>query len=166
MDYNSKCKKIFSDYLNIVTPLITRYEVLSNTFPIGILNEMRAIFTHLAKANEASESNKEKEINKACGHLTRMIRDAYKYNCLALENKYSQFVNLILKNNTNLSEELNEQIKLIYDTHEIAIGYLFVARQLENSVDSDSIEDQIYENYKKAVNEFEKVDELIKQVHK
>lgn len=62
-------------------------------FPIEILNEIRAIFTHFSRIYDESVSDEEisSEIKKAEGHLNRAILDCYKYNCVSLYDFYNQF---------------------------------------------------------------------------
>lgn len=62
-------------------------------YPVEILNEIRAIFTHFSRTYDESASEEEisSEIKKAEGHLKRAILDCYKYNCVSLYDFYNQF---------------------------------------------------------------------------
>ena len=40
---------IYETYLSIISPFIIQLETLDGEFPVEILNEIRSIFTHLAR---------------------------------------------------------------------------------------------------------------------
>ena len=101
MTIKERIKKIYEDYLNLIVPLIEQYEVLENEFPVGVLNEIRALFTHMAKASNTQGKICSKEVGKAEGHITRLLRDCYKYNCVALEKKYREYI-------SSLADELRQ----------------------------------------------------------
>ena len=140
-----RLKKIYSDYLEIICPLIASHELLENKFPVGILNEIRALLTHIAKAESTDGETRDREIAKAESHVTRLQRDCYKYNCVALERKYVEYMKHLQANPVE-----NLSILGLVKTHEAAIDALFVAKTLESSIESYSRETEIYENYKKA----------------
>lgn len=85
--------QIYNSYLNSICPLITIYEVLAGNCPVAIMNEIRALFTHLARDYTTKEPDiKEKEIHSAQRHLERILRDCFKYVCLAYEDQYREFI--------------------------------------------------------------------------
>lgn len=151
-----RVNKIYSKYINIITEQINRYETLMNSFPIGILNEIRAVFTHLARASFLSDGAKEKQIEKAEGHITRAIRDCYKYNCLAIEDKYKEFMSL---------KAVSEEDRLyVFSLHEKAIDALFLARRMENSIDSYNNSDEIDAKYGEAYQFFDELHNKIRDI--
>lgn len=152
----NRYKDLYSEYLNTVTSMISRYETLTNAFPIGILNELRAILTHLAKAELSDGDGKEKQVGKAEGHLTRAIRDCYKYNCMAIDDRYKEFMTLE-------AVPQDERAK-IFSAHEKALDLLLAARKAENSVDSDSQAEDICEKYKLAYNAFDAIYSQIREI--
>lgn len=160
-ELSARYDRIFSDYRKVVAPMIMKYEALANKFPIGILNEIRAIFAHLAKFNEAVHEKKIKELSKAEGHLTRLKRDCYKYVCVALEEKFKYFQSHL---GEKLIEEGFDKIKEAYKNHEKAIDSLLIARQLELSVDSEDRYEESYEYYERAYNDFCRVEEILKTI--
>lgn len=145
MTSKERIQKIYFEYLNSITPLIEQYEILENKFPVGIFNEIRALLTHIAKAENMSGDERTKEISKAESHVTRLLRDCYKYNCVALENKYMEYM-AVLQKTVSSSNNLCEIVK----KHNEALDALFVAKCLESSIESYQRENEIYENYKKA----------------
>ncbi|MCM1297389.1 MAG: hypothetical protein NC311_17770 [Muribaculaceae bacterium] len=142
MTIKEKMENIYSVYLNKINPMIVEYEVLENNFPISVFNEIRAIFIHLAKATFSEAKEKRKEIDKAERHIERLLRDCYKYNCVALEKKYCEYVKRM--------DLMDVDITPYIIMHEDAIKYLFDARVLEGAVHFEEREKEIYNNYSKA----------------
>ncbi len=91
--YQQKISDIYAEYKKTVSPLIAFLEVNDAEFPVEILNEIRAIFTHFSRTYDeaANEEEISSEIKKAEGHLKRAILDCYKYNCVSLYDFYNQF---------------------------------------------------------------------------
>jgi hypothetical protein len=46
-----RIRDIHKTYIEVICPYIIQYETLANRFPTEILNEIRAVFTHLSKHN-------------------------------------------------------------------------------------------------------------------
>ncbi len=147
MTQKERIQKICSEYLNSICPLIEKYQILRNEFPVGIFNEVRALFTHIAKAENMSGDEQTREINKAEGHITRLLRDCYKYNCVALEKNYNELMS-VLQKRLDKETDFLEVVK----NHNSALDALYIAKCLESSVESYKRENEIYENYKKAFN--------------
>ena len=84
--YQQKISDIYAEYKKTVSPLVAFLEANDAEYPVEILNEIRAIFTHFSRAYDESASEEEisSEIKKAEGHLKRAILDCYKYNCVSL----------------------------------------------------------------------------------
>ena len=156
MTSKERIQKIYSEYLNSITPLIERYEIFENKYPVGIFNEIRALFTHIAKAENMSGDERTREINKAESHVTRLLRDCYKYNCVALENKYIESMAVLQKKVCD-SNSLTELLK----KHNAALDALFVAKCLESSIEAYQKENEIYENYKKAFDIYNEIREQL-----
>ncbi len=154
-----RCDKIYQDYLDIVCEQIQRYEALENDFPTGVLNEIRAVFTHFAKMN-AKENIDEKvrELDDAERHIKRAIRDCYKYNCIAYENNYKNFHDHFVR-----SAYTDECLIKIEEEHDKAINNLIVARRAETSVNNDGIgvNKKEYDNYEEAISHFKAMYDLI-----
>lgn len=157
----SRYKKIYSEYLETVAPLIIRYETLVNKFPIGILNEIRAVFGHLAKYNVSEqEETKEKELSKAENHFTRLKRDCYKYLCMAYEDKYKEFQNLAID---KFEEPIKTMAIKVSQLHEKAIDNVLIAREMELSIYSEEKHEKSFNYYEQAFEYFNKIQDIIKQ---
>ena len=63
-------EEIYSQYHNSIKIFIGQLEVLQNKFPVEILNEIRAVFSHIAKAYVCeNEKVAWENVNKAKGNF-------------------------------------------------------------------------------------------------
>ena len=148
--YNDRINEIYDSYLNTICPFIIAYERLENKFPISILNEIRALTTHLARVNLSDkESAIEDNISKAERHIKRCTLDCYKYLCMAYEHAYKSFENLY--KNVDLSTVDNGDFlqQLAAHRHQ-SLSALEKAQILELKDDTD--DDDIFEEYESAYN--------------
>jgi hypothetical protein len=61
----TRAKEIYKDFLDVICPYIVQIELLEGRFPVEILNEIRAVFTHLSKYYlSGDDSIKEKIFQK------------------------------------------------------------------------------------------------------
>lgn len=148
--------EIYQIYRDTIIPFIVTLEVLDNEFPVEILNEIRAIFSHLASYKL---DGAEHDLHLASRHLKRATLDCYKYMCVAIEEKVQEFrhdyrhVNLSLADNGAFLPELNRLERL---AHRATID----VRQTEgqHKVASSSEEsdiDSLYEGYATAWTAYE-----------
>lgn len=149
--------EIFSVYINIINPLIVQYEVLANNFPSEILNEIRAIFTHLGRCTITSDDKVINDnLSKAKGHAKRAALDCYKYNCLAYSDFYSEFmkhyknVDLSLIDNGKFLPEIT---KKYFDAQELVMQ----AKMCETNLVAGATTSEIYEKYENAYLAYNKV---------
>ena len=81
---DSRLSAIYETYLSVISPFIIQLEALDGEFPVEILNEIRSIFTHLARCNSTEkEQIYEENIIKAERHVKRAVLDCFKYLCVA-----------------------------------------------------------------------------------
>ena len=151
--YSNEINDIFSSYLETLTSVITIYEVLTGQFPIAIANEIRAIFTHLARVSctELSEEHRKENVKQAQRHMKRAILDGYKYSCLAYFDNYNHF----LKEYANIDLSLIDNGEFILKTSQLfdqAKKSLIKAKKIETN--PGNTEDQLYENYEEAYRYF------------
>jgi len=155
---NAKIVEIYDAYINTISPFILQLESLDGEFPVEILNEIRAIFTHisrcsLAKAPEIYEDN----IVKAERHIKRAILDCHKYICIAYDEHYKRFdrlykgVDLSVVDNGDFLTELCQKRKT-------AVQLLQNAKRLELKGENDNI---VYGSYADAYNAYSDVYNLI-----
>lgn len=137
--------------------------MLSNTFPIEILNEIRAVFTHLGKYYLSDDDLvKENNVTKAESHIKRAILDCYKYICMAYEDKYISFERMY--KNTDLSFIDNgDFLPNLLNTRKNAIDLMLDARKSDLKVKSEGeiVSDDTYQKYEKAFIAYSSVDDLI-----
>lgn len=151
-------EEIYSQYHNSIKIFIGQLEVLQNKFPVEILNEIRAVFSHIAKVYVCeNEKVAWENVNKAKGHIKRAQLDAYKYMCYGFSKYYVEFrelyknVDLSYVNNGDFINELSK-------TYACAIAKAENARMVEAKA-YDVIES--YEKYEDAYNEYASVYKLI-----
>lgn len=151
-------EEIYSQYHNSIKIFIGQLEVLQNKFPVEIFNEIRAVFSHIAKAYVCgSEEVAWENVNKAKGHTKRAQLDAYKYMCYAFEKYYIGFRELY--KNVDLSHVNNgDFINELSTTFASATEKAKDARMVETQA-SDVIES--YEKYEAAYYEYARVYKLI-----
>jgi hypothetical protein len=161
--YDERIRDIYKTYIEDISLLILQYEVLSVGFPIGIINEIRAVFTHLAKHNLSDDAS-EKEINlsKAEGHIKRAKLDCYKYIWSFFEDEYSKFDKTYKDVDLSLVEDGKFLLKLI-KARENAKHLLLEARKTDLSIDSDdeTKTNESYEKYEKAYVAYSSMHKLI-----
>ena len=160
---DKRIRDICSNYIQVISPLVLQYEVLGNTFPTEILNEIRAVFTHFAKYTLSDDPTiKAKNLTKAEGHIKRSILDCYKYLCLTYEDVYAKFDKRY--KSTDLSFVDNgEFLPKLLEARKNASALLIDARKSDLTIDSDDEvkTDEAYEKYEKAFDAYSKVYTLI-----
>lgn len=148
--YNDRINKIYNSYLNTICPFIAAYERLENKFPVSILNEVRALTTHLARVSLSDkESVIEDNIAKAERHIKRCILDCYKYLCMAYEHAYKSFENFY--KNVDLSTVDNgDFLQKLAALRNKSLSALEKAQILELKDDAD--DEKIFNEYESAYN--------------
>lgn len=165
MSQSEIINKIYEDYLDVVAPLTIQYEDITNAFPTGILNEIRDVMFHIAKAESGRLDKGEDidgEITKAKRHMTRAMRDCYKYICAAMENIYQNFQvkQKQLCNKIKTEQDKNNYF-LVEKTHFESMQLLTNAREMEIDPLSKEKDEEIYSAYKIAVENYKKLVENI-----
>ena len=147
-----KITELYATYLNVIQPLMLELEILDNAFPVEILNEIRATFSHLAKFSLSDNENiQSKNLTKAEGHIKRAILDCYKYLCAA----YADQVMLFDYRYRNVDLSLIEDGKFLdrlVKTERTAKEHIREARRTDLEIDSDDPEhtDNAYALYEYA----------------
>ena len=114
---DSRLSAIYETYLSVISPFIIQLEALDGEFPVEILNEIRSIFTHLARCNSTEkEQIYEENIIKAERHVKRAVLDCFKYLCVAYDEYFRRFTKL--NRNVDLSFVDNGHfIQKLHHTH-------------------------------------------------
>ena len=136
---------IFKVYTEIISSMVIQLETQDGQFPIEILNEVRAVFTHFARCALCGSSN-DKEYNdnikKAEGHIKRAVLDCFKYMCLSYDDKYKAFeeryknVDLIVIDNGEFYPNLIHKRKLAVDQFYYAKSTEVKHQSLDNTLDA------------------------------
>ena len=152
MTTEERAGEIYRKYIEVICPYILNYELLAGSFPIAILNEIRAIFTHLSKHYLSSDDKiKESNISKAEGHIKRTILDCYKYICIAYDDEYKKFekryryIDLSLIDNGKFLPELLKARKN-------AVNLMKEAKKSDVEINSDDMvySDEAFKKYEEA----------------
>lgn len=155
---DSRFSAIYETYLSVISPFIIQLETLDGEFPVEILNEIRSVFTHLARCN-ATEKEKiyEENIIKAERHVKRAVLDCFKYLCVAYDEYFRRFTKL--NRNVDLSFVDNGHfIQKLNSLHNNAVHNKTEAQKKE--LVAENIED-VFEDYEKAFNSYAAVYNLI-----
>jgi len=163
-----RTRDIHKNYIEVICPYIIQYELLSTSFPSEILNEIRAVFTHLSK-NFLSDDVliKEKNISKAESHIKRAILDCHKYICTAYEDKYNEFKRDYKNVDLSLVDN-GEFLPKLLETHKDAITLMQDARKSDLLITSDdeTNADEAYVKYEKAYLKYSSLYQLIESSYK
>lgn len=150
-------KEIYEEYSTVLNPLVQNYEAVGGDFPIEILNEIRSIFSHLAKCyNSVSTKIVETNIKKARNHLKRAILDGFKYNVLAYQRNIASF-----EEKYGRIMDLADSGKFINDFWDKRqeCQQLFKDAKLKESVSDDVVES--FSSFEKAFNAYCELNDLI-----
>lgn len=155
---NTRIVEIYEAYVNTISPFILQLETLDGEFPVEILNEIRAIFTHISRSSLAETSEVyEDNIVKATRHVKRAILDCHKYVCIAYDEHYKRFDRLY--KNVDLSVVDNGDFLLdLCQKRKQAVQLLQSAKLIELNGEDDS---KIYAAYADAYNAYSDVYNLI-----
>ena len=157
---DSRLSAIYETYLSVISPFIIQLEALDGEFPVEILNEIRSIFTHLARCNSTEkEQIYEENIIKAERHVKRAVLDCFKYLCVAYDEYFRRFTKL--NRNVDLSFVDNGHfIQKINSLHNNAVHNKTEAQKKE--LVAENIED-VFGDYEKAYNSYAEVYNLIQE---
>lgn len=155
---DDRIASIFDSYQNIIAPFIFQLEILDGEYPIEILNEIRAIFTHLARsANSDSIDVYEDNIIKAERHIKRATLDCFKYLCVSYDDHYKEFEKMY--NGIDLSFVDNGQfLPELCKKRKNSIELLQTAKKKE--LNTSTVED-VFHDYELAYNAYSEVYTMI-----
>lgn len=79
-DAQSDIITCYTQYCDIIKPLIAQIEAQSEKFPLPLFNELRAFNDHIARCyyNNPSDKYIHEQISKARRHITRITLDCFK----------------------------------------------------------------------------------------
>lgn len=142
----SELKEIYAQYHNSIKVFIGQLEYLQNKFPVEILNEIRAVFSHIAKIYVCeNEEVAWENVSKAKGHIKRAQLDSFKFMCYAFDIYYRDFrelyknVDLSYVNNGDFIHELSK-------TYASAVAKAQEAQLVESNADDVIDSYEIYED--------------------
>lgn len=157
-------REIYEEYQTKIIPFIVTLEALDGEFPVEILNEIRAIFTHFLVYKLENSDN---DLHLALRHLRRAILDCHKYVCVSIEENIKMFrheyrnVNLSLADNGKFLPTLNK-------LHQVARGKVIEAKRFESgqkntSNDKEEETDLLYQKYEEAWTAYDDLDKFLEE---
>ena len=180
-DRQEKIANIYKSYLVDIAGFISTLEVLDNEYPIGILNEIRAIFTHLARCYAFSERvDVDSQIIAAERHIKRAKLDCYKYICVSHMDYINRFYQIyknidltyidngeFVKELRNKAELANRKIKEAkrYDVYNVKVTKDLTLEDFDNIDEycQSICDDDLYDLYMEAYVAYSDCISLIKE---
>lgn len=87
--HEDEINRMFSLYHQVVNPLVSVFNSLENSFPDGVLNELRAAFSHMTQSLlEEDPGEVGRHLNKAERHMKRAAVDGFKFAARAYARLY------------------------------------------------------------------------------
>lgn len=180
-DQQDQIANIYKSYLVDIAGFISTLEVLDNEYPVGILNEIRAIFTHLARCYAFSDCvDVDSQIIAAERHIKRAKLDCYKYICVShmdyIERFYQIYKNIDLtyidngefvkelRNKTELAKVKIKEAKC-YDVYNVKVTKDLTLDDFDNIDEycQSICDDDLYDLYMEAYTAYSDCISLIKE---
>lgn len=160
---NKEVVDIYSTYYKTIAPLAIQLEALDGDFPIAILNEIRAIFTHISRCCVTNDTEVyEDNIKRAQSHIKRAVLDCFKYLCLSYDEYFKRFEEL--HKNVDLSSVDNgDFFPKLKEMRKSAVDLIKKAKKMDFEGES---EDAVYGAYENAYNAYNAVYKLIENSQK
>ena len=91
--HQKKIAALYTNYNEVIRPLISEIEARQEVFPAPLFNEIRAFNDHIARCHMLDKSGDKitEEIKKAEGHIIRITLDCFKYLDVFLFEKVKRF---------------------------------------------------------------------------
>ncbi|WP_300639379.1 hypothetical protein [uncultured Oscillibacter sp.] len=156
--HEEQLNQMFSLYHETVNPLISVYNALEGKFPVGVMNELRAAFSHMTQSLLEEDSGEVgRHLDRARRHVKRSAVDAYKYAAQAYSRVYGDFRESY--RNVDLSSVDNFQFLPRLTRLKTRAGQLIhEAKMVESGVHTD---DEMYDAYEAAFNGYAELYECI-----
>lgn len=144
-EVQAKLYDVYLQYHKSIKIFITQLESLQNRFPVEIVNEIRAVFSHIAKVYVTQDiSSVDDNIRKAQGHMRRAQLDAFKYMCYAYLKYYNDFK--VTYRNVDLSKVNNGEFLIeLTNMYTDAVEKTMTAKEIENTADDTTESYSAYE---------------------
>lgn len=174
-EIEERITNIYRVYIEEITPFIVSLEVLDGEYPVEIINEIRAIFTHISRCYVFPSINVDAQITAAERHIKRCKLDCYKYSCLSFTDYIQHFydvykrVDLTLINNGEFISQLRKKCKSaqkkINSAKQLDTRGVFLQEIDTYNKDFRSyvpvFDDKLFEYYELAYNEYKECYDLI-----
>lgn len=152
-NYYIQIRDVYIGYRTVIRPFIAMLEIFDEKFPVEILNEIRAIFQHLARCYYHHDYDKEaidigKQISKANGHLHRALFDCFKYACLSFYDEYEHF----RKTFKNVDLSTLDNGEFLVKLHQLSQDVKKADREARKLEADTGDRDEVFQKYEDAFN--------------
>lgn len=148
-------KDIYEQYQKTISYFIVELEVRDVEFPVEIFNEIRSIFTHLARFKLQNSLD---DLTSAERHVKRAILDCYKYMCVSYAEEISQFRESYRKVDLKIADNGAFLPKLDQLEHKAKMSCLLAKRA---EITSQASEDELYKLFEEAYNNYENLSSFL-----
>lgn len=150
-------KDLYAIYQEVVSRLIVELETRDTEYPVEILNEIRATFTHLSRFRL---QGRESELSKAEGHMKRATLDCFKYMCISYAEELQQFRHTYRKVNLGLAD--NGKFLPELDQREHKARELYIDAKSEE-IKAEISTDDLYGKYELAYNAYKDISRFLNE---
>lgn len=153
--YEDQVDRLFELYRKRINPLVSEYNALENSFPLGVMNELRDVFSHLTQSLQSNRGEDvTRHLDKAYRHMKRAAVDAFKYMAMAYSKVYDDFkdayrrVDLSYIDNGRFLPEITR-------LNAVSERLVHEAKMIESDAAHD--EDTMYAAYEKACESYQEL---------
>ncbi|MCD8026334.1 MAG: hypothetical protein LUF33_05265 [Clostridiales bacterium] len=162
-EYQDDLNNVFKMYIEDINPLIVEFESSKNIFPAEVLNEIRAMYGHLARASMSNnESDVSKNIQKLKSHSKRALLDCLKYKGIIYHDEYTDFMHRYREVDLTLISR-GEFLKNAVSLYNTAVDLWQEAKIAETS---DITEEELYDKYQLAYSTYSELHDLLQETEK
>ncbi len=156
--FEARSNELFSQYNQVIKPLIAEIEARSETMPQPLFNEIRAFTDHIARCYfpDMPDERMKDELQKASRHIVRITLDCFK--CLNI---------LLFKNVENFERQTQNVDLKVLDNGEFYPKYKKLKREAADTVKQAKLVEstdstQALQLYDAAYNKYVELEDLLK----
>lgn len=152
--------EVFRMYIEDINPFIVRFEVESREFPAEILNEIRAVYGHIARV-AMSETDEQvcRNIEKMKGHSKRALLDCFKYTSIMCSDEYESFMSRY----GNVDMTFVDEGRFLSDVRSRYKSAKSALQHAKISETTNMPQEELFELYQNAYQQFEELCNVLKE---
>lgn len=162
--YTDREANIYRQYQDTIAPFIAELEVRDTEYPIEIFNELRAVFTHLARYKLQGSDD---DLKSSESHTKRAILDCFKYMCISYAEELYTFrksyrhVDLKLANNGIFLPELDRLERISKNLYRKA-KFAEIRKSVKiHGIHKPISDDKLYTLFEDAYNAYKTTSDLL-----